>query len=153
MQLFVVDAHLLFEELSAEPPEHIGVEEASETKDYHDYGKEDVGMGYVVRVAVRRLPLALADHYAHYEEKKPFAHVGQNGKGVYRRSMALLTHVVEVVVVQQDSVEKEADRPRKTKQLGKDVSDEADDEQKASFGYPFVLGHEPHLLRKVNGED
>ena len=153
MELFVVDVHPLVEDLSAEPSEHIGIEEASEAKDEHYNGKEYIRMRNIVRVTVRRLPLSLADHYAHDEEKQPLAHIGQYGENVYWASMALFTHVVKVVVVQQDSIEKKADGPRKAKQFGKDIGDEANDEQKASLRDSFVLRHEPHPLWKIDGED
>lgn len=48
MKLCVVDVHLFIEQLPAEPSEHIGIEEACETKNDHYYGKEDIRMSYVV---------------------------------------------------------------------------------------------------------
>lgn len=64
----------------------------------------------------------------------------------------LFSHVVEIVMVEEDAVEEQTNRPRKPQHLGIDIGEEPNQKQETSLTHPLILSHKPHLLGHVGSD-
>ena len=93
------------------PPHYVDIGEPGDAQDKHDNEEEDVGVGHFVVLGFRGLPLSLPHHHSHYQKERTLADVAYQAERANRGVFTVLAQVVEVVMVEQNTVEQQADGP------------------------------------------
>ncbi len=111
MHLLVADRKRTTSHLPSQPTQHVNVEKTSNTDNQHHHEEKYVRMSHLLIVTSRRLPLTLPHQNAHQQEESTLANVAQQSKSTHRSVLALFAHIVNIVMVEENPVKQETNRP------------------------------------------